>query len=261
MLNGTKPSWSGQLEGYFHAEHDVELDLYSGVPVSPRESLRLSFADDELCLDPGVRVSPRESLRLSFADDELCLDPGVPVSPRESLRLSLADDELCLDPSVCVSPRESLRLLFADDELCLDPGVRVSPRESLRLLCAVEQVCFYPGLSALSRESLWHCIMNTHEMDSLYSYKSQTLGSKVTYIVTFVLYHSLGVGVISLPFARQSPLLSVAVRALASSEAALPYPLQSSASSGRRCYSTRVPRANDLIPKISPADPSKFFDG
>ena len=46
----------------------------------------------------------------------------------------------------------------------------------------------------------------------------------MTYVVAFVLYHSLGVYVISPPFARLSPLLSIVFCALTSSEASLAYP-------------------------------------
>ena len=62
------------------------------------------------------------------------------------------------------------------------------------------------------------------------NYKSQKISStEMTDVVALVLFHSLGdyVGLISLPFAWQSPLLSVVVRALASSEASLAHSLRS----------------------------------
>ena len=61
----------------------------------------------------------------------------------------------------------------------------------------------------------------------------------MTYVVALVLYHSLGVyvGLISPPFAWQSPLLFVVARALASSEASLAY----------NFILIRVPLANHLM--------------
>ena len=90
------------------------------------------------------------------------------------------------------------------------------------------------------------------------SYKSK-ISSKMTYVVALVLYHSLGVyvGLISPPFAWQSPLLSVVVRALASSEASLAHSLRS-VYGARYSDEYHVQILNLRPPKIFPADPSKF---
>ena len=80
----------------------------------------------------------------------------------------------------------------------------------------------------------------------------------MTYVVALALYHSLGVyaGLISPPFAWQSPPLSVVARALASSEASLAY----------NFILIRVPRANHLMrmrmaraPQNFPGRPKQIF--
>ena len=83
--------------------------------------------------------------------------------------------------------------------------------------------------------------------------------------IALVLYYSLGVsvGLISPPFAWQSPPLSVVVRALASSEASLAHSLRSVYSDTQM---SRLPRANNLMrmrmaraPQNYPGRPKQIF--